>query len=78
MKIYKTIFDSWNFHFEAYAETWILSREHLKKGLNNHAKQYGLPEDWWHEFGNDFYTIDIEIGRPDFNSCYRDNDLIKG
>ena len=37
MKFYKSILDSWNFHFEAYAENETLAREHLKKGLNNHA-----------------------------------------
>ena len=75
---YKAILDSWNFHFEAYAENETLAREHLKKGLNNHAKDYQMPNDWWHEYGGDIYVIEIEIGRPDFNSCYRDNELIKG
>jgi hypothetical protein len=73
---YKAIFDSINFHFEAYAINETLAKEHLKKGLNNHAKQYSLPNDWWHEYGGDIYVIQIEIGRPDFNSCYRDNNLI--
>jgi hypothetical protein len=76
MKLYKAIFDSWNFQFEAYAENETLAREHLKLGLNNHAKQYQLPNDWWHEYGGDIYVVEIEIGRPDFNSCYRDNNLI--
>jgi hypothetical protein len=35
-----------------------------------------MPLDWWHEYGNDIYVVEIEIGRPDFNSCYRDNHLI--
>ena len=78
MKFYKAIFDSWNFQFEAYAENETLAREHLKKGLNNHAKQYQLPNDWWHELANDIYTKEIEIGSPSFNSCYRDGSLIKG
>ncbi len=77
MKFYKAIFDSWNFQFEAYAENETLAREHLKLGLNNHAKQYQLPNDWWHELGNDIYTKEIEIGSPSFNSCYRDGSLIK-
>jgi len=75
---YKAILDSWNFQFEAYGENETLAKEHLKKGLNNHAKQYQIPNDWWHEYSGDIYTVEIEIGRPDFNSCYRDNELIKG
>jgi hypothetical protein len=35
-----------------------------------------MPLDWWHEYGGDIYVVEIEIGRPDFNSCYRDNHLI--
>ena len=72
------MFDSRNFQFEAYGENETLAREHLKKGLNNHAKQYQIPNDWWHEYGGDIYVVEIEIGRPDFNSCYRENELIKG
>jgi hypothetical protein len=37
-----------------------------------------MPLDWWHEYGGDIYVVEIEICRPDFNSCYRDNELIKG
>jgi hypothetical protein len=78
MTFYKAMFDSRNFQFEAYGENETLAKEHLKKCLNNHAKQYQIPNDWWHEYGGDIYVIEIEIGRPDFNSCYRDNELIKG
>ena len=53
-----------------------LAKEHLKKGLNNHAKDYQMPNDWWHEYGGDIYVVEIEIGSPSFNSCYRDNHLI--
>jgi len=73
---YKAILDSRRFHFEAYAINETLAKEHLKKGLNNHAKDYQMPLDWWHEYGGDIYVVEIEIGRPDFNSCYRDNHLI--
>jgi hypothetical protein len=76
IKFYKAILDSRRFHFEAYAINETLAKEHLKKGLNNHAKDYQMPNDWWHEYGNDIYVVEIEIGRPDFNSCYRDNNLI--
>jgi hypothetical protein len=73
---YKAKLDSWNFQFEAYAETEILAKEHLKKGLRNHAKQYGLSKDWWHEYQEDIYAIEIKLGTPSFNSCYRDNSPI--
>jgi hypothetical protein len=78
MKFYKAMFDSRNFQFEAYGENETLAKEHLKKGLNNHAKQYQIPNDWWHEYGGDIYVIEIQIGSPSFNSCYRENELIKG
>jgi hypothetical protein len=78
MKFYKAMFDSRNFQFEAYGENKTLAKEHLKKGLNNHAKQYQIPNDWWHEYGGDIYVIEIQIGSPSFNSCYRNNELIKG
>jgi hypothetical protein len=74
---YKAIFDSRNFHFEVYAINATLAKEHLKLGLNNHAKQYQLPLDWWHEYGGDIFVVEIEIGSPSFNSCYRDNELIR-
>jgi hypothetical protein len=35
-----------------------------------------MPLDWWHEYGGDIYVVEIEIGSPSFNSCYRDNHLI--
>ena len=78
MKFYKAMFDSRNFQFEAYGENETLAREHLKKGLRNHAKQYQIQNDWWHEYGGDIYVIEIQIGSPSFNSCYRDNELIRG
>jgi hypothetical protein len=73
---YKALFHSWNFSFEAYGENETLAREHLKRGLGNHAKQYALAPDWWHDYQNDIYCIEIKIGSPSFNSCYRDNNLI--
>jgi hypothetical protein len=75
--MYKAKLDSWNFCFEAYHEKEILAIEHLKLGLNNHAKQYNLLPDWWHDFAGDIYTVQIHLGTPSFNSCYRDNELIK-
>ena len=75
--MFKAKLESYNFTFEAYHENEILAKEHLKLGLNNHAKQYDLPLDWWHDLGGDIYTVEIKLGTPSFNSCYRDNELIK-
>lgn len=77
MRIHKAKLDTWNFSFEAFHENKILAIEHLKLGLNNHAKQYNLLIDWWHDFAGDIYTVEIELGTPSFNSCYRDNELIR-
>jgi len=73
---YKAKLETWNFCFEAFHENEILAKEHLKLGLENHAKQYDIPHDWWHDFAGDIYTIKISLGSPSFNSCYRDNSLI--
>jgi hypothetical protein len=75
--MYKAKLDTWNFSFEAYHDNKILAIEHLKLGLNNHAKQYNLLNDWWHDFAGDIYTVEIQLGNPSFNSCYRDNELIR-
>ena len=77
MKFYKAILDSRRFHFEAYAINETLAKEHLKLGLNNHAKDYQMPLDWWHEYGGDIYTIEIKLGSNSFNSCYRDDSPIQ-
>jgi hypothetical protein len=75
--MWKAFLDSWNFRFEAFHENEILAIEHLKLGLNNHAKQYGIQKDWWHEYAGDICTHQIQLGTPSFNSCYRDNELIR-
>jgi hypothetical protein len=58
--MYKAKFDSYNFTFEAYAETKALALEHLKKGLQTHAQDYDLDPDWWHDLKNDIYAIEIK------------------
>jgi len=75
--MYKAKLESYNFTFEAYAETKALALEHLKKGLQTHAQDYDLDPDWWHELKNDIYAIEIKLGSPSFNSCYRDSELLK-
>jgi len=37
---------------------------------------HNLLNDWWHDFSGDIYTVEIQLGTPSFNSCYRDNELI--
>ena len=66
--MFKALFDSRNFSFEAYGETEKVAIDSLKVGLTNHAKQYDIECDWWHKYDGDFYTIEIHCG-----SCYRDN-----
>ena len=65
MKFYKAILDSRRFHFEAYAINETLAKEHLKKGLNNHAKDYQMPNDWWHEYGGDIYVCHVCRGEEE-------------
>lgn len=69
--MYKSLFQSTHFSFEAYGETEKVAIASLKLGLTNHAKQYGIESDWWHECEGDIYTVEIHCG-----SCYRDNDII--
>jgi hypothetical protein len=69
--MYKSLFQSTHFSFEAYGETEKVAIASLKLGLTNHAKQYQIEPDWWHECEGDIYTVEISLG-----SCYRDNDKI--
>ena len=66
--MYKAMFDSRNFSFEAYGETEEVAIASLKVGLTNHAKQYRIEPDWWEVYSGDIFAIEIECG-----SCYRDN-----
>jgi hypothetical protein len=70
--MYKAMFDSRNFSFEAYGETEQVAINSLKLGLVRHAKQYDIEPDWWEIYGGDIFTTEIHCG-----SCYRDNELIK-
>jgi hypothetical protein len=71
MTFYKAQFYSRYFDFNAYGKTEAESIEVLKKGLNNHAKQYGIEPDWWKEYECDIYSIEVGL-----NGCYRDNEPI--
>jgi hypothetical protein len=77
MKFYRAKLQTENYSFEAYGETKTLAIEHMKLGLSNHAVQRNIPSDWWHAWGEEIYVLEFEIGRPDFNSFYRDGSLLK-
>ena len=63
--MYKAMFESRNFSFEAYGTTQENAIKALKKGLSKHGRDYGVGSNWWKEFENDIYTMDFV-----FNHCY--------
>lgn len=69
--MYKAIYDSRNFTFEAYGETEKVAIASMKVGLRNHAKQYGIELDWFEPYIGDIYTVEFALG-----SCYRDSEKI--
>jgi len=77
MKFYRAKLQTENYSFEAYGETKTLAIEHMKLGLREHAVQRHISTDWWHPWGEEIYVLEFEIGRPDFNSFYRDGSLLK-
>ena len=68
----KAWYQSRNFEFTAYGEDTFQAINALKRGLDQHAKQYGLDADWWKEFEDDISTAHIQI-----NQAYRDDELLK-
>lgn len=63
-----------NFSFEGYGTDESYAKIALLAGLRQHGKEYGLGEDWYHEFADDIHTHRIVFGR-----CYRDDEsIIKG
>ena len=71
MTFYRARLESWRFDFTAYGQTKEAAIDALKKGLEQHAKDYAIDSDWWHEIQNDIYTIEVGLG-----GCYRDNSPI--
>lgn len=71
--MFKARYDSRNFTFEAFGKTEKQAIEAMHDGLELHAKQYGLPMDWWREFEGDLYVVEIAFGK-----CYRDNQEMGG
>ena len=70
--MFKASFETRNFHFSAYGTTHSHAENALKRGLLQHAKDYGIDPDWWEEF-----ACDIQIEQIMLNRAYRDYELIK-
>jgi len=68
----KAWYQTRNFEFTAYGEDTSQAVNALKRGLDEHAKQYGLNADWWQEFENDICTAPIQL-----DQAYRDDELLK-
>lgn len=68
----KAWYQTRNFEFTAYGEDTPQAIDALKRGFDQHAKQYGLNADWWQEFENDICTASIQV-----NQAYRDDELLK-
>ena len=68
----KATYESANFTFTAYGQTTAHAVNALKRGLNQHTRDYDLDNDWWKRFENDIYTEYIEL-----NKAYRDSELLR-
>ena len=73
MTFYQAKFDSYNFMFTAFGETEAKAIMTLKLGLIQHSRDYGIDEDWWKDYENDIYAIEVGL-----DGCYRDNEAIWG
>lgn len=71
MTFYKAKLLTINFEFEAFGTTEENSIEVLKKGLYQHSIDYQIDEDWWHDYQDDIYAIEVGL-----DGCYRDNEPI--
>lgn len=68
----KAWYQTRNFEFTAYGEDTSQAIDALKRGFDQHAKQYNLHADWWQEFADDICTAPIQV-----NQAYRDDELLK-
>ena len=68
----KATYESRNFTFTAYGQTTAHAVNALKRGLDQHTRDYDLDPDWWHQFKNDIVTEHIQPNR-----AYRDSELLK-
>ena len=71
--MYKSKLETRNFYFETLGTTKKDALKQLKKGLTMHGKQYGIDPNWWHEYVEEIYTLEIKQG-----VVYRDNEIIGG
>lgn len=69
-KIYKGIYESRNFLFEAFSTTKEGAEKAIRKALKDHTKQFDLEKDWFCE--EDIFVVEYK-----FNTSYRDMSEIK-
>jgi len=69
-KIFKGVYESRNFSFEAFSLTKEGAEKAIRKALKDHTKQYDLEKDWFHE-------DDIFVAEYKLNTGYRDMSEIK-
>lgn len=67
----KASVESSNFSFTAYGANPIHARSVLVKGFLQHAKDYGLRQDWWEDIAGDILLEEIAEG-----AAYRDREQI--
>lgn len=62
--IHQATYESRNFTFEAYGRTAEEAKAVLRRTLVKHAKQYGIPDEWFLESDGNFVfnTNQIEVG----------------
>lgn len=68
----KATYESPNFTFTAYGQTTAHAVNALKRGLNQHTKDYDLDNDWWKRYENDICIEYIEL-----NKAYRNRELLR-
>ena len=69
-KIYKGIYESRNFLFEAFSLTKEGAEKQIRKALKDHTKQFDLEKDWFHD--DDIFVVEYKL-----NTSYRDMSEIK-
>jgi len=58
--MWRAVFQSRNFSFEAYGTDEATAREALLEGLKIHTEQYGCDPDWWEP--EDIFAYRVESG----------------
>jgi len=70
MRIFKGVYESRNFSFEAFSKTKAGAATAIRKALEDHTRQYDLDDDW-------FYEQDIFVVEYKLDTGYRDMSEIK-